>query len=53
METYTLGMLSCHQCNVLLLLYACDIEDSIAYFLLKLIIQQLARISDKSRHVTA
>ena len=53
MATYMLYMLTFHQSNISLILYARDIEDSVEYFIMLLIIQQLYHISYKSLHMTA
>ena len=46
-------MLSCHQNNIFLLIFARGIEDSIEYFILQSNILALARNIYKSIHVNA
>ena len=43
MDSYTLDVLSCHQKNILFLLFSHDLENSIEYFLLCSNIPALAR----------
>ena len=47
MAAYTLDVISHHQRNILFLLYVCDLEDSIKYFLLHSHIQTLVCIDYK------
>ena len=43
MAVYKLDVLSCHQSNLIFLLFARDIEDSIEYYLIQSNIMVLAR----------
>ena len=53
MVVFTLDMPSCHQTNILFLLFARDIEYYIEYFLLQSKIPTLAPSHYISLHVTA
>ena len=53
MADYTLDVLSCHQRDILLLIYARYPEDYIGFFLRRSFIQKLIRVCCKKIHVTA
>ena len=52
MTLYMLDMLSCHQRNILFLLFDCDLENSIEYFLLRSHILTLVYNHYTSLHAT-